>query len=787
MSDDSPRLAETVVSATPADTHSSSLRPIGAGKLAGRYELLGLIGVGGMGSVYRARDTELDELVAVKVLRRDLGADQQMLTRFRQEVKLARKVTHTGVARTFDLGEHEGERFITMELVPGESLAATIAANGGLSFTRFSDIAMQICSALAAAHAAGVIHRDLKPDNVILTPNGRAVITDFGIARAAAEGNALRTLGGAVGTPAYMAPEQIEAKPDIDGRADIYALGAMMFELLTGEQPWKGETIFAIAAARLTQPPPDPQKIRADIPDVVANLVMRCMARRPEDRPQTVEDVATKIATVTLPAARSAPSIVPVRINDTPAATLKTVAVLPFQNGGAEDYLVEGLTDDLIDTLSMTSGLRVRPRSAVAHLQGTTRDARDVGRELGVQVVVEGSVRVRANDQLRVSSRLLSVSDGFQIWAQRWDGTRADVLKIGDDAARAIATALTVQQQPTRAPISDAEAIDLYLRARHEFMKFGPASILRSVDLFEQAHLRAPEDPMILAGYALAISRLLSMPVAGDRKLADARAIAEKALQVAPDAGEALIAMSAVELHANRIELSAKFMGQAAARAPLLPDVAERVAMLVCETGPASFAISRAQRALSLEPRFAYLHYLIARLYALDGDWTLADEWTTKPRREGSDENVHWIGRVRMAAWRQDRKHVEAVLADANKSEFMLKPMLVMLCDTLIRGVVGPVVHDVFIQMTQMIPKTDRGRATFYQIAAEVSASVGDEQGALAALKSAVDNGLFDLEWFDKCSLFLSYRTDERFRQMRALVLVRANAIRSALGIPPAL
>lgn len=790
--DDARRLSETIASATsepkPAST-ASSLRPIGAGKLAGRYELLGLIGVGGMGSVYRARDTELDEVVAVKVLRRDLGSDEVMLSRFRQEVKLARKVTHTGVARTFDLGEHDGERFITMELVQGESLAAAIAKEGALPFARFADIAAQICSALAAAHAAGVIHRDLKPDNVILTPEGRAVITDFGIARAAAVGAAQRTLGGAVGTPAYMAPEQVEARSDVDARADIYALGAMMYELLTGELPWKGDSIFAVAAARLLAPPPDPRALRPTLPDAIALLIVKCMARKPEDRPSSAEDVAARLASITLPAAQSTPSLVPVRINEVSTASGpagKTVAVLPFSNGGADDYLVEGLTDDLIDTLSMTEGLRVRPRSAVAHLRGTTRDARDVGRELGVQVVVDGSVRARGVDAIRVSARLLSVNDGFQIWAKRWDGARADVLKIGDAAAREIADALTVAPSPERAIISDAEAIDLYLRGRHEFLKFGPDSIMRAVDLFAQAHARAPNDPSILAGYALALSRLLAMPVAGTTTLADARNIAEKAIKVAPDSGEALVAMSAVELHAGKLELSAQLLGQAAARNPLLPDVAERVAMLLAETGPTDVAMSRIQRAISLEPRFIYLRYLMARGFALNLDWDSAREWSDKHVRSGSDENVHWIGRMRIAAWKRDPELARELLGMVHEGSFIMKPMIIMLCETIISGTISTEARAMFDQVVSLIPTTHRGRATFHQIGAEVSAYVGDHAGAISALDISVENGLFDLEWFDKCPLFFPLKGDPRYQRMRRDVLARANAIRIALNVPPA-
>jgi serine/threonine-protein kinase len=231
-----------------------------------------------MGSVYRARDVELDEVVALKILSRELIDEPGMLTRFRQEVKLARKVTHQNVARTFDIGEHEGTKFLTMEFVEGESLRARLAREGRLRIADVLELAEGICAGLAAAHAAGVVHRDLKPDNVLIAHEGRRVVlTDFGIARAVGGGH--RTFGAPIGTPAYMAPEQVEGAPDVDARADLYALGTMLYELLTGTPAWSGESPYVVAAKRLYAPPPDPRTLRPDVPEPLALLVLRCMAR----------------------------------------------------------------------------------------------------------------------------------------------------------------------------------------------------------------------------------------------------------------------------------------------------------------------------------------------------------------------------------------------------------------------------------------------------------------------------------------------------------------------------
>ena len=493
-----------------------------AQRIGERYDVLGWIGAGGMGNVYRVRDRELDEVVALKMLRRELVGDAQSLARFRQEVKLARRVTHRNVARTFDIGEHDGEKFLTMEFVDGEPLSLVLA-RGALATDVAIEIAVAICAGLAAAHAAGVVHRDLKPDNVLLGAGGRVVITDFGIARAHEVDQASGTFAG---TPAYMAPEQVEGKP-ADGRADLYALGAMLFEMVTGRMAWEGSSPFLVATRRLSEPAPDPRALRPNIPDVLASAILRCMARAPADRFARARDLEAELRN-----ARAAPK----RTTEDPIAmavahpTETAVAVLPLRNAGSfDDYVVDGLTDDLIDTLSMTPGLRVRPRGVVARYAGSDGDPRVVGRELGVQVVVDGSAR-KLGDSMRLGLRVISVAEGFQLWAGRFDARAADLLVATDEAARSIAAALTVKvNAPAREAPADALAIDFYFRARQEFRRSWHSDMTLAVDWFEQALARAPDNPEILAGCAIARARMAFFDAAPAEATARARELAERA------------------------------------------------------------------------------------------------------------------------------------------------------------------------------------------------------------------------------------------------------------------
>jgi serine/threonine-protein kinase len=273
-----------------------------------------------------------------------------------------------------------------------------------------------------------------------------------------------------------MAPEQIKSDVPLDARADLYALGAMLFELSTGERPWHGATVFAVAAARLLHPPPDPRKIRPDLPAGLRALVQRCMARRPDDRFPSAVAVASALAALTLPAqVQPASSPSPrAQVHDTRAPLSpvhdgrsdKRVAVLPFRNTGPpeQDYLADGLTESVIDVLSMAPGLRVASRGMVMRYKGSDRDPREVGRELGVQVVVDGTVR-RAGGGVRIAARLASVANGVQPWARRFDRPDADFYAASDDVARAIGEALAVEMGAApRPPDVDAEAMDLYFQ-----------------------------------------------------------------------------------------------------------------------------------------------------------------------------------------------------------------------------------------------------------------------------------------------------------------------------------
>jgi len=721
--------------------------------LGARYELLAFLGAGGMGNVYKARDLELDETIALKVIRPEIASLASTVELFRREVKLARRVTHANVARVFDIGEHDGTKILTMELVDGDALSALLQG-GALPIARAIEIGCAICAGVGAAHAAGVIHRDLKPDNVLLSKDGRVLVTDFGIARALGA-DASRTLGGFVGTPAYMAPEQVEGT-NVDERADIYAFGAMLFEMLTGSLPWQGESPIAVAAARLVNPPPDPRVVRPDLGARVSELVVRCLARRPDDRYAKMSDIASRLATIT-PTETSAKRSAPPPREQTRD---KRVAVLPFRNLGSVDqaYLADALTDDLIDALSVARGLRVSSRGVVMKYKNADTDPRQLGRDLGAELVVEGSVR-KTPGAFRINARLISVVDGLQLWAQRFDGGEADALELNDHVARAVADVLTADLTTAGARPVDSRAVDLYLRARsaYHLNYFGDAS--EAATLFCRALEHAPDDPRVLAGYVMAEARTIH-----DAKLAESlRKQAERAVQLAPSLAEAHAALASALFHGMN-ELDAIPAAKQALRlSPNNVEAHDILGRLMSDSPQARFHV---ERAIALEPQIVLAPMILARHYALAGDYERAEAVF--------DASPHALApaKARYLLWRRDRERARAMLASAQGSGIARDAMRTFLA--IAAG--EPVDHRTRLFV---IPETLswRMRGIYLQFRVECAAELGDTPQALEALDETNGLGLCDLPWMDHCPLLDPLRGEPRFQAVRARVAERVVAI----------
>ncbi len=782
------------------DTLASSLPTLAGGTsttnegelVGGRYRILRWLGGGGMGRVYEALDTELDERVALKVLKSGLSDDA--IERFRREVKLTRRIQHGNVARMFDIGEHAGEKFLTMELVDGDPLTRQMTQQP-MPWPQLETIAKQICAGLAAAHAAGVVHRDLKPDNVLIErTTGRAVLTDFGIARSG-DDPSVTQVGAVVGTPRYMAPEQLAGR-EVDARTDLFALGVMLFELATATRPWPGDNAISIAVSQATQAPRTIEPSASSVPPFFAALVAACMQLEPRDRPASADAVLESLETGQAPVASrdsatrmartSTPPAVPrtrtptgaPRAPATPTISEPTaIAVLPITCAPADEYLADGLLEDLTDTLSTTPGIRVRPAGIVR--QTSAPEPRELGQRLQVDHVVTSSLRRTANG-LRIATRLLSVADGFQIWAHKRDLSEAEVLTVADELASGIATALSTRATSDTKP-TDPRAVELYLRARAELRRFWGSHTAQAATLLDQALEYAPSSVPILAASSWA--HVQEWVMRGEPELmAKAQTAVERGL--ATGHGEAYLA--AAQFHFNRGEFDqgATGMARALARAPMSPHCHELAAKILLEVEGTVQARQHYETARGLDPsRWAVIDYDLARVDALEGNWASSDERCARLLAD-PDTSIQQLGQIlrgRMRVWRGDTT-VVGNTSNVSINRVGANANLVFRFVTTIDSD-GTIKEDVWRDM--MAESVDPRRPirqylVRLQLFAELASLVDDRRKALEALTRGVDLGLMDLTWFDRCPLLDKMVEYPEFSKLRRRVAERATRVVSA-------
>jgi TolB-like protein/Tfp pilus assembly protein PilF len=441
------------------------------GSILAHYRILRPLGTGGMGEVFLARDTRLERDVALKLIREEFAADRERLARFDREARAIAALNHPSIVTIYAIEEHEGRRFFTMELVEGRTLRE-VTPPAGLPAPELLRVGVALADALAAAHARGVVHRDLKPANVMITHEGRVKVLDFGLAKidvsdrptATAVGPAADVAatreGAILGTTGYMAPEQMKGQP-VDARTDLFALGLVLFEAASGRHPFPGDDAWARNAAVLTQAPLPLDRVRPDLPLALGRLLLRCLERDAAARPPGAAAVRAELEGIA---------------GQVGAATGggHSVAVLPFADlSAAQDqgYFCEGIAEELLAVLARIEGLRVASRTSAVHLHHRRLDVRDIGRQLNVNAVLEGSVR-KAGERLRITAQLVDVASGYHVWSQRYDRTLDDIFAIQDEIAARTAEALrgvlTAQDEAAlrRARREDPRAYDYYLRGR---------------------------------------------------------------------------------------------------------------------------------------------------------------------------------------------------------------------------------------------------------------------------------------------------------------------------------
>ncbi|HET9950278.1 MAG TPA: protein kinase, partial [Candidatus Eisenbacteria bacterium] len=640
------------------------------GSRIGNYEIVAWHGAGGMGEIYRARDTRLDRIVAIKALPPAFASDPQRRGHFEREARLLAALNHPNIAAIYGLEDAAGATYLVLEFVDGETLAERLS-RGALSARETLEIGIQVAAAIEAAHEREIVHRDLKPGNVMLDAKGAVKVLDFGLAKggaredgSGADLSASPTValagtaeGVILGTAPYMSPEQARGLR-VDRRSDVWAFGCVLFECLTGRQTFRGDTVSDVIA-RILERDPEWGSLPGTVPTRLRDLIERCLTKDVAQRPRDIGDLRREM--IAILQQLSSPSGAHARLSAEPPS----LAVLYFEDlsGGTEsEYFCAGITEDILTDLSKIKGLRVASRNAVARYRGQTVDLPKVAAELGVRAVLEGSVR-RAGDRVRISAQLINAADGFHLWAERYDRKLDDVFTLQEEIAKSIAEALRVTLTPAETATllqdrpDDVRAYDLYLRGRQLYGQYTRESLSEALDLFRQALQIDPNYALAWAGTADCHGQMLQYEFAEDIEETARLGLeaAQRAVAINPKLAEGHKAEALVWLYRGDKAASDSALRRAIVANPRYTPAVINVAVSAFADADLAMSERCVRRVLEIDPQEAFAITWLASLLHVTGrdEESLA---ATRRQRQTSNERFYVTSVYTERAWTEFRR-----------------------------------------------------------------------------------------------------------------------------------
>jgi len=598
------------------------------GKTVSHYKILDKIGEGGMGIVYKAQDIRLDRIVALKFLPKHLLCDEEAKTRFVHEAKAASALDHPNIATIYEIDEVEGECFISMAYIEGKSTKELIK-EGKLSLQEILKIGIQMAEGLSKAHQRGIVHRDIKSDNIMFTNDGLVKIMDFGLAKLKGAPKLTKT-GTTTGTMQYMSPEQAQGM-GVDQRSDIFSFGVVLYEMITGQLPFKGEHEAAIIYSIVNETPEPLARYKANVPAGLERIVGKAMEKNPEIRYQHADDLLADLR-------KLKNELVSIIWKEQPSAkkSESSIAVLPFVDMSPEkdqEYFCDGMAEELINALTKIEKLQVASRTSAFQFKGEAHDIHEIGKKLKVQTVLEGSVR-KARNRLRITAQLVNVADGYHLWSEKYDRDMEDTFAIQDEISLAIVDKLKVKllggekENLVKRYTDDIEAYNLYLRGRYFWSKRTEQGLKQGIEYFKKAIKKDVRYALAYAGLADSYSLLCSYHILSpEESIPRAEIAAKRAMEIDDSLAEAFEALAHVRILCDWTwSESEQEFKRAILLNPNFATARQRYSLLLTVMGQLDEAMVQIKQARELDPLSLIINTDVALIFYIARQYEKAIE-----------------------------------------------------------------------------------------------------------------------------------------------------------------
>ena len=727
------------------------------GKTISHYKILEKIGEGGMGVVYKAEDKKLKRTVALKFLPPEWTHEPEAKKRFLREAQAAAALDHPNICTIYEINSAKGKIFISMAYIKGQTLKHKLES-GPLEIQDAQGIIMQIALGLHEAHQNGIVHRDIKPGNIMLTEKGLAKITDFGLAKLETGADMTRTIR-IMGTVAYMSPEQARGEK-VDLRSDIWSVGVMFYEMLTGKLPFSRDTYQASLYAVMQDDPEPLSSYLSGIPEMLQMVIAKSLEKDVSKRYQSLMDVIQDLKD---PYAEVAP----------PAPRGNSIVVLPFENMSPEkenQYFSDGLTEEIIADISKMKQLKVISRTSAMRLKGTDKDLKTIGRQLAVCYVLEGSVRKQGNE-LRITAQLIDAESDVHLWAEKYSGTMDDVFDIQEKVSRSIADALKVELSPkeqekiAERPIGNVQAYECYLQARQEIWRFTEESLERALELIQNGLQLVGDNALLYAAMGTAYWLYVNAGIKpGEEFIQKAEECVEKIFSLDPDSPHGHFLRGAIHVHKGNMQEAVVDLRLALSFDANNADALLQLARVYASSGQISSASRTVTKLLAVDPLNTITYSLPGYLDILEGKFEKAPESYQKM----SLMDPHNPLSLWFYAW-------SLAFADRNEEAFALIDKLAENAPGTVYASLGLFIkyalqgnkREALDVITPQLEMAAKGVEYLSRDMAHGYALIGEKEKALDWLENAVDRGFIAYPFLNDHDPFLeNIRGEERFQKL---------------------